>query len=204
MAGVALALVVGAACSGDNKERRRRRPRRPIAPAPTTTTAPPAAAPKFTFGFVAPSAPLLLDLAYAQENALSLAVADINDGGGVLGAPVKATTTDDQVAGSVANAVTDLVKGGANAVLGPVGSTDAQAAIPAVAGAGSLACSASATVSDLNSNPPVGRLLPDRPPRLRDRRVRGRQRSWPSATPSLPASRGRWSSSPGATTTGPR
>ena len=39
-------------------------------------------------------------------------------------------------------------------MLGPVSSTDAQAAIPAVAGAGSLACSASATVSDLNSNPP--------------------------------------------------
>ena len=92
--------------------------------------------------------------AFTQENALSLAVADINDGGGVLGAPVKATTTDDKVAGSVTNAVTNLVKGGADPVLGPVSSTDAQAAIPAVTGAGSLACSASATVSDLNSNPP--------------------------------------------------
>ena len=83
----------------------------------------------------------------------------------MLGAPVAATTTDDRAAGSVANAVTDLVKGGANALLGPVGSTDAQAAIPAVAGAGSLACSASATLTDLNSNPPVAAFyrtaLPD-------------------------------------------
>jgi branched-chain amino acid transport system substrate-binding protein len=160
---VALTLIV-AACSGDNKSATPTTTAPTIAPASSTTAAP-TAEPKFTFGFVAPSAPLLLDLAYAQENALSLAVADINDGGGVLGAPVKATTTDDQVAGSVADAVTDLVDGGANAVLGPVGSTDARAAIPAVAGAGSLACSASATVPDLNSNPPAAAFyrtaLPD-------------------------------------------
>jgi branched-chain amino acid transport system substrate-binding protein len=161
---VAVALVV-ASCSGDNKGATPTTTTTPaIAPAPATSAVP-TAAPKFSFGFIAPSAPLLLDLAYAQENALSLAIADINDGGGVLGAPVKATTTDDQVARSVANAVTDLVEGGANAVLGPVSSTDAQAAIPAVAGAGSLACSASATVPDLNSNPPAAAFyrtaLPD-------------------------------------------
>ena len=117
---------------------------------------------------------------------------------------MKATTTDDKVAGSVANAVTNLVEGGANAVLGPVSSTDAQAAIPAVAGAGSLACSASATVSDLNSNPPSAAFyrtaLPDYET-VEFVATRGRGRS---ATPSLRASRGRSSSSPGATTTGPR
>ena len=39
------------------------------------------------------------------------------------------------------SAVTDLVDGGANALIGPIGSTDAIAAIPAIAGARSLACS---------------------------------------------------------------
>jgi branched-chain amino acid transport system substrate-binding protein len=165
--GAAVAALLVASCSGDNKSTTPTTTTTAvsIAPAPATTTAPPAAEPKFSFGFVAPSLGLLLDLAFAQENALSLAVADINDGGGVLGAPVKATSTDDQVAGSVANAVTNLVDGGANAVLGPISSTDAKVAIPAVAGAGTLACSASATSADLNSNPPTAAFyrtaLPD-------------------------------------------
>ena len=147
---VSLGLV---ACSGDNATTSPTTPA--VTPAPTpTTTAAPAAAPKFRFGFVAPGAPLLIDLAYAQENALSLAVDDINAGGGVLGAPVKAITTDDRTAGSVPQAVDDLVDGGANAILGPVGSTDALAAIPAVAGRKSLACSGSATLTDLNTSAP--------------------------------------------------
>ncbi len=165
---MSVTLLIASSCSGDNKSATPTTTVTPTsigpAPAPATTAAP-AAEPKFSFGFVAPSLPLLLDLAYAQENAISLAVADINDGGGVLGAPVKATSTDDQVAGSVANAVTSLVAGGANAVLGPISSTDAKAAIPAVAGAGALACSASATSPDLNSNPPAAAFyrtaLPD-------------------------------------------
>jgi len=162
---VLVVALVGAACTGDNKSSQPTTTAKAVVPASTTTTASPTTPPKFTFGFIAPSAPLLLDLAYAQENALSLAVADINAGGGVLGAPVAATTTDDRAAGSVANAVTDLVKGGATGLLGPVGSNDAQAAIPAVAGAGSLTCSASATLTDLNSSPPVAAFyrtaLPD-------------------------------------------
>jgi uncharacterized surface protein with fasciclin (FAS1) repeats/ABC-type branched-subunit amino acid transport system substrate-binding protein len=148
------ALIVGAAaCSGDNKAAAPATTAATIAPAPATT-APPAATPKFTFGFLAPSAPLLLPTGYAQENALSLAVADINDGGGVLGAPVAATSADDATAGSVPNAVTTLVDRGANAVLGPVGSTDAIAALPAIAGAHTLACSGSATVPDLTAGTP--------------------------------------------------
>jgi branched-chain amino acid transport system substrate-binding protein len=153
LAGVTLAAIAG--CTGDNKSAAPTSTSATIAPATTATTTAPAPVPaKFTFGFVAPSAPLLLDLAYAQENALALAVADINAGGGVLGAPVDAATTDDGTAGSVAKAVTKLVDGGADAVLGPVGSNDAKAAIPAVAGAKSLACSGSATVADLNTSDP--------------------------------------------------
>jgi branched-chain amino acid transport system substrate-binding protein len=148
----AVGVLVVAACSNDNSSASNTTGPT-IAPAPTTTTAP-AVAPKFSFGFVAPGSSLLLDLAYAQENALALAVSDINDGGGVLGAPVRAQSTDDRQAGSVAKAVTNLVSGGANAIIGPVSSTDAKAAIPAVAGAKTMACSGSATVPDLNTNPP--------------------------------------------------
>src|SRR5205809_360450 len=138
-----MSLIAAAACTGDNSSSSSTTASTATiapapAPPPATTTTAPAAAPKFTFGFVAPTAPLLLHLAFAQENALALAVGDINAGGGVLGAPVDATTTDDGAAGSVPNAVTNLVKGGADAVLGPVGSTDARAAIPAVAGAKAL------------------------------------------------------------------
>ncbi|HKA03932.1 MAG TPA: peptidoglycan-binding protein, partial [Acidimicrobiales bacterium] len=153
LAGLTMAAMVG--CTGDNKSSSPSTTTATVAAATTTTTRAPAPVPpKFTFGFVAPSAPLLLDLAYAQENALALAVADINAGGGVLGAPVDAATTDDGTAGSVAKAVTKLVNGGADALLGPVGSNDAAAAIPAVAGAKSLACSGSATVPDLNTSDP--------------------------------------------------
>jgi branched-chain amino acid transport system substrate-binding protein len=165
ISGLVMALV--ASCTGDNKSATptTTTTAKAVVPAPATTTTAPAAIPKFNFGFIAPGAPLLLDLAYAQENALSLAIADINAGGGVLGAPVAAATMDDRTAGSVANAVTALVKGGANALLGPVGSTDAQTAIPVIAGAGSLTCSASATLTDLNTSPPVAAFyrtaLPD-------------------------------------------
>ena len=83
--------AVAAACTGDNKSSSSTTASSAaIAPAPPTSTTTPAVPPKFVFGFVAPSASLLLDLAFAQENALSLAVADINSGGGVLGAPVDA------------------------------------------------------------------------------------------------------------------
>ncbi len=149
-------LLAAAACSGDNKTATTTTvPASTVAPAPeVSTTGAPVVAPKFTFGFLAPGAPLLLGLAYAQENALSLAVSDINAGGGVLGAPVDAITTDDVSAGSVTGAVTYLVDSGASVVLGPVGSTDALAAIPAVAAEGTAACSGSATVPHLNSDPP--------------------------------------------------
>ena len=153
----AAVVLLAAACSGDNKTATTTTvPPSTLAPAPvTSSTAPPAVPAKFRFGFVAPAAALLIPLAYAQENALSLAVSDINDAGGVLGAPTEAITTDDMAAGSAAAAVTDLVQSGASVVLGPVGSTDALAAIPAVEAAGTAACSASATLPHLNSDPPA-------------------------------------------------
>jgi branched-chain amino acid transport system substrate-binding protein len=150
---VVIVALVAASCSDDSSSTGTTTTAGAVAPAPTPTSGLQAPA-KFTFGFVAPSAPLLLDLSFAQENALSLAVADINAGGGVLGAPVKAVTTDDGVAGSVPNAVTNLVKNGADAILGPIGSSDAKAAIPALAGAKALGCSASATAPDLNTGSP--------------------------------------------------
>src|ERR1700752_3195878 len=81
----AAVLVVAAACTGDNSSSSTPTSApSTIAAAPSSTTTAPSTPPKFTFGFVAPSAPLLLPLAFAQENALALAVADINEGGGVL------------------------------------------------------------------------------------------------------------------------
>ncbi|MFT3855815.1 MAG: peptidoglycan-binding protein [Ilumatobacteraceae bacterium] len=131
----------------------------------TTTTVEPGAPPELTFGFIASNQPLLWDIGFAQQNALALAVEDINAGGGVLGAPVDATTAGSGTGDTVTGAVTKLVADGADALLGPIGSTDAIAAIPAIAGAHSLACSASATLPDLNPSPPQAQLyrtaLPD-------------------------------------------
>jgi len=172
-----IALLVASSCSSDNKS---------TTPSSTTASIAPARPPplhrrrrsRSSRSLRRAERPAAAAPRLRPGERLSLAVADINAGGGVLGAPVKATSTDDQVAGSVANAVTNLVDGGANAVLGPISSTDAKAAIRRSPGAGALACSASATSADLNSNPPTaastGRRSPDYETSLRrqaDRRA---------------------------------
>src|SRR4051812_6899277 len=103
------ALVV-AGCSSDTVSPTTTAGTVTISPAPVTTaaqtTTPPApSAPReMTFGFIASNLPLLWDIGFAQQNALSLAVADINDGGGVLGAPVDAMTAGSGTGDTVTSA----------------------------------------------------------------------------------------------------
>src|SRR3954449_10707249 len=116
-----------------------------IAPAPvttagaTTTSVAPSKPPELTFGFIASSQPLLWDIGFAQQNAMSLAIDDVNAGGGVLGAPVDGLTAGSNGGDTADEAVTELIGAGADALLGPIGSSEAIAAIPAIAGAHSLA-----------------------------------------------------------------
>ena len=51
---------------------------------PTTVPVEPDTPPELTFGFIASNQPLLWDIGFAQQNALTLAIEDINAGGGVL------------------------------------------------------------------------------------------------------------------------
>jgi ABC-type branched-subunit amino acid transport system substrate-binding protein/actin-like ATPase involved in cell morphogenesis len=85
-------------------------------------------------GFVAP----------AMQAAAELAVADVNDAGGVLGAPIELTTVDTG-AGSeeeVTAAVDELVDQGVDLVVGPVPAATVAAAAVQVADAGLAGCSA--------------------------------------------------------------
>ena len=84
-----------------------------------------------------------------------------------------------------ANAVTNLVEGGADAVLGPVSSTDARAAIPAVAGARLVGVLGDRPPSRISTaDPPTAAFYRTALPGPVDGRVRGDGRSSPSATPS--------------------
>jgi branched-chain amino acid transport system substrate-binding protein len=114
----------------------------------TTTPAEPGEA-GFVFGYVRPAAGLLRELAVSQEAALGLAVEDINEAGGVNGAPATVLSVDEPLNGDVASAVNDLIDQGANLILGPVGSSGAIGALRTLTDRGAIACSASATSPQL-------------------------------------------------------
>ena len=176
-------------------------PPRSPRPRPRRPRSPPTSRPKLNFGFIASNQPLLWDIGFAQQNALSLAVEDINAGGGVLGrAGRPRPTAGTNVGDTPAGAVTQLVDGGANALLGPIGSTDAIAAIPAIAGAHSLACSALGHRARPQPAAAAGPAVPHRPARPVHRRPRRPADPRPASRPA-PTRRGRWPSSPAVTTT---
>ena len=97
------ALVVSACSSDDKGGPASSAPTTTISPGPATTAAATttsvalSAPPKLTFGFIASSQPLLWDIGFAQQNAMSLAIEDINAGGGVLDAPVAGLTAGSNV-----------------------------------------------------------------------------------------------------------
>lgn len=126
--------------------------------APTTTGAPPVAATAFTLAYVEPAAGLLGDLATAQRRGMEDALNDMNAAGGVLGGSVAMTTITEPRSGDVGRTVTDAVSAGANAIVGPAGSTSATAMIPALEAAGMVACSGSATAPSLSTADTTGRL----------------------------------------------
>ena len=107
--------------------------------------------PGFTFGYVRPPTGLVSQLATAQETAIGLAITDINDAGGVNGAPAALVTVDESLDGDAAAAVEELLAQGADMILGPVSSTGAKAVLTTLDTAGSVACSASATAPELTS-----------------------------------------------------
>ncbi len=120
---------------------------------PTTTTSPssestePEAEPEatYTFGFLAPGEGQLAPFVPSQEQALALAIEDINAAGGVLGGPVR-SIRDDEVTDTPLETNLDALQAeGASAILGPIGSGSASLLVPLLAERTLLGCSASAT-----------------------------------------------------------
>ena len=153
-----IAAVALVSCSGDDDD----------APEPSTTTAAPAAEttpgtepngapatppaePTFTFGLLGPGVGLLNDLMIGQERGLTLAIEDINAGGGVLGGTVTSVRVDESTDRPIDAVVDELVAQGANAILGPAGSSSAVQLVPVVTERHLLACAASATTTSITA-----------------------------------------------------
>nr|MCU0261534.1 peptidoglycan-binding protein [Ilumatobacteraceae bacterium] len=159
------ALVL-AACSDDDDE-----PDATDAPAETeateapsdtqaiSTEPPPPAGEPFVFGFMQPAPGLLRDLSTAQLTSIQFAVDDINAAGGVNGGEASLLVAEEPPGGDPSDAVRELVEGGANVILGPVGSTAALGILPALAETGTVACSASATLATLDQADTENRLF---------------------------------------------
>ena len=141
---------------------RRRRPpsptrsrRRPPTPTHPTDTEAPAdtglTGEGLAVGVIAPSQGLLTTLFQGQTRGIDFAVEDIADGGGVLDGPLDVTTTQTPLDGIDADVVPTVVDEGAQALIGPTGSTGGTEYRDAVAEADSISCSASASVPGLTS-----------------------------------------------------
>jgi branched-chain amino acid transport system substrate-binding protein len=107
----------------------------------------------FPLGFVTPGPGLLSELVRGQQLGIDLALADINDAGGVDGAELTVATAEEGPDGDPTPAIDQLLGDGAVALVGPLSSSAALAARPALDAAGGLACSASATAPQVTQAP---------------------------------------------------
>lgn len=98
---------------------------------------------------LAPSPGLLATLFQGQQRSADFAVEDVNGGGGVLDGPLAISTSVAEAGAEPAANVTAAVDGGAQALIGPVGSSGGIEVRDAVVALDSTICSASATVPGL-------------------------------------------------------
>jgi branched-chain amino acid transport system substrate-binding protein len=98
---------------------------------------------------LAPSPGLLATLFQGQQRGADFAVEDVNDGGGVLDGPLAISTSVAEPGAEPAANVTAAVDGGAQALIGPAGSSDGDEVRDEVVALDSTICSASATVPSL-------------------------------------------------------
>jgi ABC-type branched-subunit amino acid transport system substrate-binding protein len=97
-------------------------------------------------GLLAPSPGLLAGLFQGQERGSAFAAADVDEAGGVLEGPLTITNYPAEPGAAPTENVQAAVDGGAQALIGPAGSDQAEAVRDEVASLGSIACSASATL----------------------------------------------------------
>lgn len=98
---------------------------------------------------LAPSPGLLATLFQGQQRGADFAVEDVNDGGGVLDGPLAISTSVAEAGAEPAANVTAAVDGGAQALIGPAGSSGGVQVRDEVVALDSTICSASATVPSL-------------------------------------------------------
>jgi branched-chain amino acid transport system substrate-binding protein len=98
---------------------------------------------------LAPSPGLLATLFQGQERGADFAVEDVNDGGGVLDGPLSISTSAAEPGAEPGANVAAAVDGGAQALIGPAGSSGGTEVRDELVALDSTACSASATVPSL-------------------------------------------------------
>ncbi|MGB9347841.1 MAG: peptidoglycan-binding protein, partial [Ilumatobacteraceae bacterium] len=98
---------------------------------------------------LAPSPGLLATLFQGQVRGADFAVEDVNDGGGVLDGPLSVSTSAAEPGAEPAENVDAAVDGGAQALIGPAGSSGGIEVRDEVVALDSTICSASATVPSL-------------------------------------------------------
>ncbi|HEY4609866.1 MAG TPA: peptidoglycan-binding protein, partial [Ilumatobacteraceae bacterium] len=151
-------VVVAAACSDDNNSSS-------TTAAPSTTvavTTPATSAPKataLTIGLLLPKPGLMTDAGTAQQRAVELAVADMNEAGGLPNGDIKVVVNTPDTGKSTTDGLDELIAAGANVVVGPTSSDDAALLMPQLAASNIVACSASATVPALTEGETARRFF---------------------------------------------
>jgi branched-chain amino acid transport system substrate-binding protein len=158
--------VIFAGCSSDGDDTSTS-----TEPAPETTASPETTVEAgltgegLEIGLLAPSPGLLATLFQGQERGAAFAQDDVADGGGVLEGPLNVTVYPAEPGGEPTESVRAAVDGGAQALIGPPGSSDIIEVRDEIASLGSTACSASASLpgATLGQDPLsfVRTVLPD-------------------------------------------
>jgi branched-chain amino acid transport system substrate-binding protein len=149
-------LLIAGSCSSDDDGEDTTPPEttEPAETTPATTVAPPDE--PLRLGVVLPEVGSFARLAAAQAAAVELALADVNEAGGVFGQPVESVTANQQLGDAVDVALRELADQGVAALVGPALSADVEVALPVLDELDQVACSASSTRPGLNQ---PGRLV---------------------------------------------
>jgi branched-chain amino acid transport system substrate-binding protein len=150
---VAVALLALPACTSGSDSAA---PTTPTA-IPTTTTTPELDDGNLLLGAVIPRGGSAPEIGVSMRAAVDLAVAQINEAGGVLGRKVRLIVRDEGDSPAAAMlAVQDLSQLGVDAIIGPASSLDVLGALDTAVGSGVLTCSPTASALALDDFPDNG------------------------------------------------
>lgn len=154
---VAVLVVVAAACSGDSADDLGTTT---TAPALSTTTTVRVDDGVLRVGLVVPRVGAGAQIGATIETGVRLALEQINSSGGVNGVPVSLLVRDegDNPAAALL-AVSDLLVGGVDAIIGPTATSHLLRTLPGVVDAGVLTCAPVATALALDVFPDNGLLI---------------------------------------------